>query len=98
MFVLYSMALAHFMLWFCFSYVGIYDFSNFFHLIVLNFFSCHHIQINYILLNFFCSDTYYGCAIHLLMEGSGKVFFPFTDMVAASKTLYKSLCTHLGLD
>lgn len=30
----------------------------FFNLIMLNFFSCHHIQINYILLNLFYCDMF----------------------------------------
>lgn len=32
-----------------------------------------------------CSDMYFGCTIHLLMECSERIFFPFTNTVAVKK-------------
>lgn len=92
------MALAYFLLWFCFSYVGIqYHFSNFFSLNNVEplFMSAHTDQLPSFELPF--SDMYYGCTIHLMECSKRFFFFLFTIMVAVKKILYKSLCIHLGL-
>lgn len=88
MFVLYSIALAYFLLWFCFSYVGIqYHFSNFFSLNNVEplFMSAHTDQLPSFELPF--SDMYYGCTIHPMECSKRFFFFSFYNYGCSKKDL-----------